>query len=79
MPEDQESINPQQMMQMFQQKIGNLELTVHALMQVLEEEDLLDQERINEKAQEIVKEMQNQDVTGEVPSPEEVNTNKEED
>jgi len=68
MADDQPDVR--QLMQMMQQKIGNLELTVHALMQVLEEEDLLTQERINEQAQEIVKEMQQQDINGEVPDPE---------
>lgn len=52
--------NAQQMMQMMQQKVGNLELTVHALLAVLQEEDIVDQERINEKAQDIVEEMQEQ-------------------
>jgi len=70
--EDKEPMKPQDMMQMFQQKIGNLELTVHALMQVLEEEDILTQDRINEEAQEIVKQMQEKDITGDVPTPDEV-------
>jgi len=48
------------MMQMMQQKLGNLELTTHALLAVLQEEDIVDQDRINEKAQEIVEEMQEQ-------------------
>lgn len=47
-------------MQMMQQKLGNLELTVHALLAVLEEKDMVDQDNINEKAQEIVDEMQQQ-------------------
>lgn len=55
-----EEMNSQQMIQMFQQKLGNLELTVHALLAVLEEEDMIDQDTINEKAQEIVEEMQEQ-------------------
>lgn len=58
MTEDKPQMNSQQVLQMLQQKIGNLELTVHALMNVLEKEDLLDQDRINEEAQEIIKEMQ---------------------
>lgn len=57
---DQPEMNSQQMMQMFQQKLGNLELTVHALLAVLEEQDIIDQDTINEKAQEIVEEMQEQ-------------------
>jgi len=81
MADDQPDVR--QLMQMMQQKIGNLELTVHALMQVLEEEDLLTQERINEQAQEIVKEMQQQDMNGEVPDPEkavdEIETDDEEE
>ncbi len=55
-----DEMNSQQMIQMFQQKLGNLELTVHALLSVLEEEDMIDQDTINEKAQEIVEEMQAQ-------------------
>lgn len=53
-----DQMNSQQAMQMFQQKLGNLELTVHALLAVLDEEDMIDQDRINEKAQDIVEEMQ---------------------
>jgi len=44
---------------MLQQKIENLALTNHAMMSILEKEGLLDQERINEEAQEIVEEMRN--------------------
>ncbi len=55
---DQPEMGPEQAMQMMQQKLGNLELTVHALLAILEEEDMVDQDRINEKAQEIVEEMQ---------------------
>jgi len=55
-----DQMDSQQIMQMFQQKLGNLELTVHALLAVLDEEDMIDQDRINEKAQEIVEEMQEQ-------------------
>lgn len=58
---EQPEMNSQQMMQMFQQKLGNLELTVHALLAVLDEEDMIDQDTINEKAQEIVEEMQEQE------------------
>jgi len=55
---DQPDMGAEQVMQMMQQKLGNLELTVHALLAILEEEDMVDQDRINEKAQEIVEEMQ---------------------
>lgn len=50
----------QQIMQVMQQKLGNVEITVHALLSVLQEEGIVDQEEINEKAQEIVEEMQEQ-------------------
>jgi len=56
----QEGMDQQQFMQIMQQKLGNLELTVQALMSVLQEEDVVDQEEINEAAQEIVEEMQQQ-------------------
>lgn len=59
-----QDVSPQQAMQMMQQKLGNLELTVHALLSVLEEEDMIDQERINEEAQNIVDEMQQQQGAG---------------
>lgn len=55
---NQEPQDSQDILKMLQQKIGNVELTVHAMMAVLEEENLLDQDRINDKAQEIVEEMQ---------------------
>lgn len=45
-------------LQMLQQKIGNVELTLHALIRALETEDLLGEDRVTEEAQEIVKEMQ---------------------
>lgn len=48
------------MIQMMQQKLGNLELTVHALLSVLEENDIVDQETINDEAENIVQEMQEQ-------------------
>lgn len=63
MPEQPE-MNAQQMMQMMQQKVGNLELTVHALLAILDEEGVVDQDAINEKAQEIVEEMQEQQGQG---------------
>ena len=50
----------QQMMQMMQQRLGNMELTLHALLAVLDENDVVDEENINEKAQEIVEEMEEQ-------------------
>ena len=56
----QEGMDQQQFMQIMQQKLGNLELTVQALMSVLQENDVVDQEEINETAQEIVEEMQQQ-------------------
>lgn len=48
------------MLQMFQQKIGNLELTINALIGVLTEEGVVDEDQINEKAQEIIQEIQEQ-------------------
>ncbi|WP_414837484.1 hypothetical protein ACK3SF_04405 [Candidatus Nanosalina sp. VS9-1] len=59
MPEQPE-MNEQQIMQLFQQKLGNLELTVQALLNILDEEDVVSQEDINERAQQIVEEMQEQ-------------------
>lgn len=57
---DEPQMNAQQMLQMMQQRLGNMELTLHALLAVLDEEDMIDEERINEKAQEIVEEMEQQ-------------------
>lgn len=54
----QEQPDMKNILQMLQKKIGNLELTVHAMMNVLEKEDLMNQDRINEEAEEIVKKMQ---------------------
>ncbi len=48
------------MLQAFQQKIGNLELTLNALLAVLTENDVVDQDEVNEKAQEIIEEIQEQ-------------------
>ena len=56
----QGEMNQQQFMQIMQQKLGNLELTVQALMSVLQEQGVVDEEEINETAQEIVEEMQEQ-------------------
>ena len=53
-------MDAQQAMQMMQQKLGNVELTVHALLSVLDENGVVDQEEINEEAQAIVEEMQEQ-------------------
>ncbi len=51
-------MNAQQMMQVMQNRLGNLELTLHSLLAVLDENDVIDEETINEKAQEIVEEME---------------------
>lgn len=51
---------PQQIIQMLQQKIGNVELTLHALIRVLDNEDMLEQEDVNDEAAKIVEEMQEQ-------------------
>lgn len=55
-----QSQGPQQILQMLQQKIGNVELTTHALIRVLDNEDIIDEEQIHDEAEEIVKEMQEQ-------------------
>ena len=60
MPDQPQQMDAQQMMQVMQQKLGNLEITLHALLSVLEEEEIVDQETINDKAEEIVEEMQEQ-------------------
>ena len=60
MPDQPQQMDAQQAMQMMQQKLGNVELTVHALLSVLDEKDVIDQEEVNEEAQEIVEEMQQQ-------------------
>jgi len=57
-PMADEQPGAQQMMQMMQQKLGNLELTVHALLSVLDEKDMIDEETINDEAEKIVEEMQ---------------------
>lgn len=54
-------------MQMMQQKLGNVELTVHALLSVLDEKEVIDQEEVNEEAQAIVEEMQEQQGEGGIP------------
>lgn len=48
------------MFQMINQKVGDLQLTLQALLTVLEENDVIEEEEINERAQEIVEEMQEQ-------------------
>lgn len=48
------------MMQMVQQKMGNLELTMNALLGVLVDKDVVDQDEVNEKAQEIIQDLQEQ-------------------
>lgn len=50
----------QQLLQMFQQKIGNLELTINALIAALDEKDVVGEDQINEKAQEIMEQIQEQ-------------------
>ncbi|MFB6202990.1 MAG: hypothetical protein ABEK01_00715 [Candidatus Nanohaloarchaea archaeon] len=45
---------------MINQKVGDLQLTLQALLTVLEENDVIEEEEINERAQEIVEEMQEQ-------------------
>lgn len=67
MTEQPQQMDGQQIMQVMQQKLGNVEITVHALLSVLQEEGIVDQEEINEKAQEIVEEMQEQQAEGGVP------------
>lgn len=52
--QDEPQMDSQDILQMLQQKIGNLELTVHAMMNVLE----VDQDELNKEAQNIVQEMQ---------------------
>jgi len=42
---------------MQQQKIGNLELLVHSIMELLDEEDIMTTKEIDRKAKELVDEM----------------------
>lgn len=63
--------SPEQAMQMIQQRLNDLQLTLHALMSVLDEEEMIDQERINEKAQEIVENLEEQQEAG-GPQPEDL-------
>ena len=60
MPENQNQPNQQQIMQALQQKLGNMELTLNALLGVLTEKDVVDQEEVNEKAQELIQQIQDQ-------------------
>lgn len=46
------------LMQIMQQKVGNLELTLNALISILEEKDMIDEDKIRDRAQEIIKEAQ---------------------
>lgn len=59
-----EQPDQQQVMQAFQQKIGNLELTLNALLGVLDEKEVIEQDEINEKAQEIIQDIQDQQGEG---------------
>ncbi|MCJ7429050.1 MAG: hypothetical protein MUP66_01540 [Candidatus Nanohaloarchaeota archaeon QJJ-5] len=59
-----EQPDQQQVMQAFQQKIGNLELTLNALLGVLDEKEVIEQDEINEKAQEIIQDIQEQQGEG---------------
>lgn len=56
MADQPQQMNKDQLMQVIQQKLGNLEITLNALMGVLQDKDQINQEEINEKAQEIVQE-----------------------
>ena len=51
----QDQMESKDILKMLQQKIGNLELTVHAMMNVID----VDQGEINEEAEKIVEEMKN--------------------
>ena len=72
MADQPQQMDAQQAMQMMQQKLGNVELTVHALLSVLDEKDMIDQEEVNEEAQAIVEEMQQQQAQGEGGIPEDL-------
>ena len=78
MSDQPQEMNAQQAMQMMQQKLGNVELTVHALLSVLDEKDVIDQEEVNEEAQSIVEEMQQQQA-GEGGIPDELEDELEEE
>lgn len=53
-------MDQQQLLQAFQQKIGNLELTINALISALDDADVVAEEQINDKAQEIMEDIQAQ-------------------
>ena len=72
MSDQPQQMDAQQAMQMMQQKLGNVELTVHALLSVLDEKEVIDQEEVNEEAQAIVEEMQEQQAQGEGGIPDEL-------
>lgn len=55
-----QDVAPEQALQMMQKRLNDLQLTLHALMSVLDEDEMIDQERINEKAQEIVENLEEQ-------------------
>lgn len=63
MPE-KPNVNSDQMVQMLQQKVGNLEITVNALVAVLQEKGEVTDKEINEKAQEIVQQIKDQQQKG---------------
>lgn len=69
---DGQEASPEQAMQMIQQRLNDLQLTLHALMSVLDEDEVIDQERINEKAQEIVENLEEQQEAGGGPQPEDL-------
>lgn len=77
MADQPQQMDAQQIMQVMQQKLGNVEITVHALLSVLQEKDIVDQEEINEEAQNIVEEMQEQQ--GQAQAPEGLQEELEED
>ncbi|MCJ7450288.1 MAG: hypothetical protein MUP58_00950 [Candidatus Nanohaloarchaeota archaeon QJJ-9] len=52
--------NQQQLMQVIQQKMGNMEISLNALIETLVEKEIVEEEEINEKAQEIVQNIQDQ-------------------
>ncbi|MFB6182803.1 MAG: hypothetical protein ABEI78_01935 [Candidatus Nanohaloarchaea archaeon] len=55
-----EETNAQEAFQIFEKRLNDIQLTLHALLSVLDEDDIIDQDRINEKAQEIVEELEDQ-------------------
>lgn len=48
----------QQVLGQMSQRLGNLELTVNALLMLLDEDGAIDREELQDKAQELVQEMQ---------------------